>query len=68
MSCAGSKCCPPKSETTKDNIKDEVKEYYGKTLQTTNDLKTSACTLDKIRMPKFVREALSEVHDEVTSK
>ena len=68
MSCAGSKCCPPKSETTKDNIKDEVKEYYGKTLQTTNDLKTSACSLGKIRMPKFVREALSEVHDEVTSK
>ena len=51
-----------------ENIKDDVKEYYGKTLQTTNDLKTSACTLGKIRMPKFVREALSEVHDEVTSK
>lgn len=38
-------------------IKDNVKEYYGKILQTNEDLKTNVCVqVDKV--PKQVREAL----------
>ena len=44
-----------------------VKEYYGETLKTSADLKTSACcTLDAI--PLHIREALKHVPSEVTMK
>uniref|UniRef100_H2Y8E5 Arsenite methyltransferase n=1 Tax=Ciona savignyi TaxID=51511 RepID=H2Y8E5_CIOSA len=55
-------CCPA------PNLTDDVKEYYGKTLQTTGDLQTSMCTTPAQKMAKHVREALKLVHDEVTSK
>lgn len=45
----------------------EVQDYYGKELEVSEDLKTNACcTLE--RPPKFIREALANVHDEVHSK
>ena len=45
----------------------EVQEYYGKTLETTEDLKTNACcTLEM--PPKHILDALRLVHDEVVSK
>jgi len=45
----------------------EVQEYYGKTLESTSDLKTNACcTLET--PPKHILEALKLVHDEVQSK
>ncbi|MFM1815577.1 MAG: hypothetical protein RLZ98_2272 [Pseudomonadota bacterium] len=44
-----------------------VKDYYGKTLKTSADLKTAACcTPDD--MPAHVKRALANVHDEVLSK
>lgn len=44
-----------------------VKDYYGKTLQSSADLKTQACcTPDD--MPRYVRRLLSNVHDEVLAK
>ena len=52
---------------TTETIKEDVKEYYGKTIQKTSDLQTGACLLGA-KIPTFVREALQEVHDEVTSK
>uniref|UniRef100_H2XS53 Arsenite methyltransferase n=1 Tax=Ciona intestinalis TaxID=7719 RepID=H2XS53_CIOIN len=55
-------CCPA------PNITDEVKEYYGKTLQSTNDLQTSMCTTPPQAVAKHVREALKLVHNDVTSK
>lgn len=46
---------------------ESVKEYYGKILQTNQDLKTSACcTTDS--MPRYLREILKDVHDEVKDK
>lgn len=46
---------------------EEVKEYYGKELQSSNDLKTNACcTLEA--PPKHILEALKNVHDEVQAK
>jgi arsenite methyltransferase len=44
-----------------------VKDYYGKTLQTSADLKTEACcTPDD--MPVYVKRLLANVHDEVLAK
>jgi SAM-dependent methyltransferase len=45
----------------------EVKNYYGDVLQSTEDLKTSACcTADA--PPEYVRAALARVHDEVMTR
>lgn len=41
-----------------------VKEYYGKTLQTSADLKTSACCTPDA-MPEFVKPLLARIHDDV---
>jgi arsenite methyltransferase len=44
-----------------------VKDYYGKTLQTSADLKTEACCTPDA-MPGYVKRLLSNVHDEVLAK
>ncbi|NQW62827.1 MAG: methyltransferase domain-containing protein [Deltaproteobacteria bacterium] len=44
-----------------------VQEYYGKTLQTSADLKTSACCTPDA-MPEFVKPLLARIHDEVVSR
>ena len=46
---------------------EEVQEYYGKALSTSEDLKTNACCTFEIP-PKYIREALKNIHDEVMSK
>jgi len=43
------------------------REYYGQQLQSTADLKTTACCTTE-SVPKYVRDVLSEVHDEVLMK
>lgn len=44
-----------------------VKDYYGKTLQSSADLKTEACcTPDD--MPGYVKRTLANIHDEVLAK
>ena len=46
---------------------DKVKDYYGKTLQGSADLKTDACcTLEA--PPAYMREILSLVHDDVLTR
>ena len=43
---------------------DSVKDYYGKTLQSSDDLKTDACcTLDQ--PPQYLKTVLGKIHDEV---
>jgi arsenite methyltransferase len=44
-----------------------VKDYYGKTLQSSSDLKTEACCTPDA-MPLYVKRLLSNVHDEVLAK
>lgn len=46
---------------------DSVKEYYGKVLKTSQDLKTSACCSTE-SMPLYLRNILKEIHDEVKEK
>ncbi|WP_062270045.1 methyltransferase domain-containing protein [Endozoicomonas arenosclerae] len=43
-----------------------VQDYYGKTLQSSDDLQTNACCTDA-SMPRHLKKALSNIHDEVLS-
>ena len=48
---------------------DSVKEYYGKILHGTDDLKTNACTTScGAGAPKRVKKVIAECHEEVLSK
>jgi len=49
------------------DIEAGVRDYYGKTLKSGADLKTDACCSPSA-LPRPVREALSNVHDEVVSR
>ena len=42
----------------------QVKDYYGKVLKTSDDLKTDACCTDE-GLPAYLKPILSKVHDEV---
>lgn len=44
-----------------------VQEYYGKTLQNSGDLKTTACC-DISQVPEWLRSLLSNVHEEVLDR
>ena len=56
-------------DPTGQMIKDDVKKYYGKTIQNTSDLITSvSCSLEGTKTPTIITEALSAVHEEVTNK
>jgi SAM-dependent methyltransferase len=46
---------------------DVVKDYYGKTLQSTGDLKTSACC-DCATLPPRLERLIENVHEEVAAK
>jgi arsenite methyltransferase len=48
------------------SIADTVKDYYGKVLQSSADLQTSACCTD--RPPQHVVQALLDVHEEVKDR
>lgn len=55
---------------TGDDVRENVKKYYGSRLESSCDLQTSAasCSLSRVPVPKSVIEALSLVHPEVTKK
>lgn len=46
---------------------DIVQDYYGKQLQSSSDLKTTACC-DSSAMPEWLKPLLSNIHDEVLSR
>ncbi|XP_059208194.1 arsenite methyltransferase [Centropristis striata] len=46
----------------------DVKDYYGKKLQKTGDLKTNACVAPAQPVPAFIRQALKKVHHDVTDR
>lgn len=49
-----------------DKIQESTKEYYGKVLKKSSDLKTNACCTG-VKPPKHIREILGKIHDEVLS-
>ncbi|KAM8768883.1 arsenite methyltransferase [Acanthopagrus schlegelii] len=55
---------------TCDEVRENVKKYYGSLLESTGDLQTSAssCSVSCRPLPKSVRDALNLVHPEVTNK
>ncbi len=46
---------------------EEVQDYYGKTLESSTDLKTNACCSIQAP-PKYIADILSKIHDEVLQK
>lgn len=50
-----------------NEIKDSVKEYYGKILKSNEDIKTNAC-VQVGKVPKQVKKALELCHEEVLSR
>jgi len=53
--------------TTHIEISESVREYYGQVLQSSNDLKTSACcSIDA--MPPYLKTSLAQIHPEVLER
>jgi arsenite methyltransferase len=55
------------SYSNSDSVYRSVQQYYGKVLQTTKDLKTSACTTGS-RPNQIIRDILKKVPNEINSK
>ncbi len=51
----------------KNDIHDQVSNYYGKELKSSDDLKTTACCTD-VEYPAYIKDILSELHDETMAK
>ncbi|MEV0947679.1 methyltransferase domain-containing protein [Rhodococcus sp. NPDC049939] len=50
-----------------DNLRRSVSDYYGRQLQGTDDLKTSACC-DAENVPEWLKPVLSAIHPEVLAR
>lgn len=48
-------------------IHESVQNYYGDTLEKSEDLKTNACC-ELVEPPKYIKKALANIHDDVMSK
>lgn len=46
---------------------EQVQDYYGKVLESSDDLQTNACCTDDA-MPSYLKKALVKVHDEVLTR
>ncbi|XP_053548435.1 arsenite methyltransferase-like [Bombina bombina] len=49
-------------------IYQDVKDYYGKHLKSSEDLQTNACVTPAKTLPKYIRDALGEVHEDISSR
>ena len=47
------------------DIRELVREYYGETLQGSDDLKTDACCCTAHTPPKYVIDVMNEIDDEI---
>ncbi len=48
-------------------IHDQVKDYYGRVLQKSEDLQTNACCTDA-SMPAYLKRVIGKIHDEVLTR
>ncbi|CAM9507085.1 unnamed protein product [Chrysoparadoxa australica] len=60
-------CCGAAGSATAESTRESVKEYYGKILNKSDDLKTNACTTDS-GLPDHIKGVLRKVNPEVISK
>ena len=52
-----------------DKVKDNVKNYYGKILKTSDDIQSNASKIDEYNgMTSAVKGALKLIHEEVSNK
>lgn len=51
-----------------DLLKESVKDYYGKKLQSSDDLQTNAFKISTRNMSSTVKGALKLIHEEVSGK
>lgn len=65
--CIPGACGPPNGAQDMSGVVDGVKEYYGETLKSTKDLKTSACTACE-RPHKKIEDIISKIPHAVVSK
>jgi hypothetical protein len=65
--CGDCTDCGGHCGTSETSVQDSVKEYYGKQLKKTEDLKSNACCTSG-KPPEHIRNALKLIHDEVSSK
>ncbi|ERE80903.1 arsenite methyltransferase-like protein [Cricetulus griseus] len=49
-------------------IHKDVQNYYGNVLKTSANLQTNACVTAATLVPKYIRETLKNVHEDVTSR
>ncbi|KAI7804341.1 arsenite methyltransferase [Triplophysa rosa] len=56
------------SENACSSVYNEVKEYYGKILKQSSDLKSNACVPSAKSVPEYVRKVLAEIHQDVVAK
>uniref|UniRef100_A0A8C2E1C7 Arsenite methyltransferase n=1 Tax=Cyprinus carpio TaxID=7962 RepID=A0A8C2E1C7_CYPCA len=56
------------SNTAVSGVYNDVKEYYGKTLKKTSDLKSNACVPSAKPVPAYVRKVIAEIHPDVVAK
>lgn len=50
-----------------DHIHDNVRQYYGETLQGSADLQTNACCTDA-GLPEYIKPLLATIHDDVLTR
>ena len=55
------------SDKAGDKINQQVSEYYGKTLSTSDDLQTNACCTAGAP-PQYIQDAISNIHPDVVAK
>ncbi|XP_069835149.1 arsenite methyltransferase-like [Dendropsophus ebraccatus] len=63
-----SNCSPTELNCGFNQTHDAIKHYYGKQLSNTKDLKTSACAAPAKPLPEHIKDALSEIHEDITSR
>ena len=51
-----------------DEVKSEVQEYYGSTLQGSDDLQSNACCCDIDSIPGYQKLVLAQIHDEILTR
>lgn len=58
------------SVTSDGSVHSDVKDYYGKVLAATSDLKSTACCtrINKSGLSERLRDALAKIHPEVNNK
>lgn len=61
-------CCTSDDYCGESTIIENVKEYYGKTLQSTADLQSKACCSSPSSISKEVKEAIALVADEIITR